>query len=220
MSVVSYASCLVLAAGAVACGHHDTAVATYHAPIGDELDAAAEAVGNAGPRCMQTYSTTEPGLMSRYKVVTAGQPWVVAERDCESEGGHLVVIDDEAENLLVKTVAEQSVTNNKSTHQLTWIGLGDSVSEGEFRWVTGAGVTLVHWFAGEPNSLYGNEDCVEVRATGEWNDDRCDAPLTYICECDGVPSAGEWCDTLADTTCGDCRTSCPTGQTCMDQRCM
>jgi hypothetical protein len=212
--------CLLVSAGSVACGYHDTAVATYHAPVSDVPDATAEADGSAGPLCMQTYPMTQLGLSSRYKVVTTGQKWAIAERDCESEGGHLVVIDDEAENSLVKAVAEQSITNNKSTHQLTWIGLGDSVTEGEFRWVTGPKVTLAFWFPGEPNSLYNAEDCVEVRATGEWNDDRCDAPLSYVCECDGIPSAGQWCDTLANATCGDCKTSCASNQTCTDQRCM
>jgi hypothetical protein len=167
---------------------------------------------------MQTYPMMQ--AMSRYKVVTTGQPWALAERDCESEGGHLVVVDDEAENLLVKAAAEASITDAASNYRATWIGLGDSANEGEFRWVTGAGVTLSFWSAGEPNSLYNAEDCVEVRVTGEWNDDRCDAALTYVCECDGAASAGLWCDTLANSTCGDCNTACPANQTCADQRCM
>jgi hypothetical protein len=208
--------CLSLFFGALACGHHDTAIATYHEPA-SVRDAASD--GNAGPPCMQSY-LPQPGLSSRYRVVNAGKTWPVAELDCESEGAHLVVIDDDTENALVQSVAEQSMTSSKSTNQLTWIGLGDSANEGEFRWVTGEAVTLARWFPGEPNNLYGNEDCVEIRANGEWNDDHCDAPLTYVCECDGTPSAGAWCDTLNDATCGDCNTACPSGQSCKYQRCM
>jgi Lectin C-type domain len=203
---------------AASCGHHDTPLATYRAPLPDDPEASADAP--AGPPCMQTYSTTPPGLTSRYKEVAPGQPWVIAERDCESEGAHLVVIDDDAENLYVKTVAEKAITNNNSTHQLAWIGLGDQATEGEFEWVTGSPVSLALWFDGEPNSLYGNEDCVEVRATGQWNDDRCEAALSYVCECDGIASTGKWCDTQTAATCGDCNTPCPPPQSCVNQRCM
>jgi len=219
---VKAAIALLALSFAASCGQHDTPLATYHPLQPERPDAGADgpgADGSSGPPCMLTYTTTLPGLTSRYKEVPPGKSWVLAERDCESEGAHLVVIDDDAENLYVKSIAEKAVTNNTSTNQLTWIGLGDQATEGHFQWVTGAPVGLTYWADGEPNNLYGLEDCVEVRATGQWNDDRCEVPMSYVCECDGAVSAGQWCDTEATATCGDCSSPCPPGLTCHNQVC-
>ena len=222
---------------AVACGYHDTPVATYNAPLpdgsqGGSLAGSAGAVGGGGAAaggsagtagslmCPDSYDITVPGLTSRYREATIGQIWVDAETDCESDGGHLIVIDDEAENTWMASIAAKAITNNKSTHELSWIGLHDQTVGGEFRWVTGTPLTLALWADMEPNSLYDDEDCVEIRAAGQWNDDRCDAPLTYVCECDGIPSAGEWCDTQSPATCGDCNTTCGPDQECIGQQCM
>ena len=68
-------------------------------------------------------------------------------------------------------------------------------------------------------SLFDDEDCIEMRGAGTWNDDHCDATLTYVCECDGTPSAATWCDSQATESCGDCNSPCPTGQTCRNQKC-
>ena len=61
--------------------------------------------------------------------------------------------------------------------------------------------------------------CGEMRASGSWNDDRCNAQLAYVCECDGQPSAAAWCDTDDEQTCGDCSTSCGADQSCVSQLC-
>jgi hypothetical protein len=160
-----------------------------------------------------------PGLLSRYREVTQGLPWVEAERDCELDGAHLIVIDDEVENAWLATVAAGVVTNDSSTHQLVWIGAGDSGSEGSFDWVTGGAVPTTFWSVDEPNSLYDDEDCVEARASGGWNDDRCNAPLAYVCECDDSSSAQQWCDTSDALSCGDCGTTCAGSEVCVKQQC-
>ncbi len=134
------------------------------------------------------------------------------------DGGHLIVIDDDAENVWMATIAEAAKTDSVSSNQLAWIGLGDSGVEGEYRWVTGEPLVTPRWFPSEPNNLNEAEDCVEMRASAKWNDDRCNANLAYICECDGLPSAGEWCDTSADSTCGDCSTTCPPDQSCNNKQ--
>ncbi len=239
--------CCVLVAAA--CGYHDTPVATYQVSLtggsaaamtsgasgsfgnagsgggggtsGDTASAgdAGSAGATAEPLCKQTYPIVVAGLTSRYKQGAARLIWVEAERDCESEGGHLIVINDEVENNWMAQIAEQSVTDSGSSNQLAWLGLGDHAKEGEFRWVTGAPVELASWFSNEPNSLNDIEDCGEMRASGLWNDDRCNAKLTYICECDALPSAAKWCDTDEVATCGDCSTACASDQTCSSQLC-
>jgi hypothetical protein len=208
------------------CGRHDTPVARYRVPVdaqpfagtdaGGNTDSGvagvagdtgaasgAEAGGAAGApaelSCPAAYTISIPGSVSRYRYATSGNGWVEAERDCESEGQHLVVISDAAENAWVASLAAEAVTDAASTNQLVWVGAGDSRAEGSFDWVTGEAVSLSFWSsAGEPNSLYDDEDCVEIRGSGSWNDDRCNAPLTYVCECDGAVSAALWCDTSAD----------------------
>jgi Lectin C-type domain len=219
---------------AVACGYHDTPVATYRARLPDLVEGgmaaggatSASAGGDAGapalaaPPCMQTYPLIPDGLTSHYRTEMTGQPWVIAERDCEAEGAHLAVVDDDAENAWLASIAALALADNKSTHQLAWLGASDQASEGNFEWVTGAPVGAPRWAAMEPNSMRSIEDCVEIRASGEWNDDRCNAPLIYICECDALLSAATWCDTDTPATCGDCSTSCAAGQSCSSQQCM
>ena len=172
-----------------------------------------------GPACWQTYPTAVSGLTSRYRHGATRLIWVEAARDCETDGGHLIVIDSDAENTWLAQVAAESLTNQASSHQLAWLGMGDHAKEGEFVWVTGAPLTLTSWFKDEPNSLNDNEDCGEMRASGLWNDDRCNAQLAYVCECDGQPSAAAWCDTDDEQTCGDCSTSCGAEQSCVSQLC-
>ena len=88
-------------------------------------------------------------------------------------------------------------------------------------WVTGQALSLSLslWSPDEPNDGYDGEDCAEMRHSGEWNDDRCNVALTYVCECDGQASALSWCDTNMNATCGDCQTACPDGQSCVKQVC-
>ncbi len=238
-------SWLLLAFGwaylAVCCGQHDTAVATYlvtipsTAGVGGGGGPAAAGAANAGAAdagapsagvgsdlvCGAAYTVVVPGLRSRYRQGVVATNWAAAERDCESDGGHLIVIDDDAENTWMATIAEAAKTTSDSSNQLAWIGYGDSAVEGEYHWVTAEALGPARWFPGEPNHLNGTEDCVEMRASALWNDDRCNANLTYMCECDGFLSAGAWCDTWQDATCGACSITCAVDQSCNnEQKCM
>jgi hypothetical protein len=55
--------------------------------------------------------------------------------------------------------------------------------EGHFVKVTGGPATFLPWAQGEPNNSGGSEDCVELVGDG-LNDDSCDAPLPFLCECE------------------------------------
>lgn len=207
-------ACFALTLG---CGSHVTPVAELGVPDAGAGDAGEDA--SREPACMASYELTAEGSTSRYKMGAERAMWIDAARDCEADGAHLIVIDDAAENDWLSTIAETVITDEMSSHQLLWLGLGDSRSEGTFRWVAEREGDLMPWAADEPNSLYGDEDCVEIRAGGEWNDDRCDAELAYVCECDGIASANAYCDTAADATCGDCDTACAADQSCVNQLC-
>ncbi len=128
------------------------------------------------PACEASYLPA-PGLTSRYRLAPV-RSFREAELDCESDGGHLPMIDSDAENTwLSAQIVDPDVT---------WIGATDSQVEGTFRWLTGELVTSPRWAMGEPNDINGLENCVEMFPSGEWNDERCELTRTYFCECDHV----------------------------------
>lgn len=66
-------------------------------------------------------------------------------------GGHLVAIDDVAEDLFL---------NTHFAGRRYWIGLSDSVTEGGFSWDNGQPLSYINWRVGEPNDTNGTEDFV------------------------------------------------------------
>ena len=60
-----------------------------------------------------------------YKHVTNFVSWTEAEKECESMGGYLVIIDSEEENDFVVNLASKVLANF-----WLWIGLSDHLSEG------------------------------------------------------------------------------------------
>ena len=54
------------------------------------------------------------------------------------------------------------------------LGLSDRAREGNFVWEqSGEKPTFTNWLVGEPNNLNQNEDCVELKSDGGWNDIPC-----------------------------------------------
>jgi len=146
------------------------------------------------------------GLTSLYRSGLAAS-FAAAERDCESDGGHLIVVDSAAEDTYAVSFGQG------------WIGFSDSASEGVFRSVTGNLPGFTRYDVGEPNSTGGTEDCLEITGTG-WNDTPCTLVRLTTCECDGVPAdTTAWCETDLEATCGDCGTTCDGGQVCSAQLC-
>ncbi|MDB4957569.1 MAG: hypothetical protein JWO36_5138 [Myxococcales bacterium] len=154
--------------------------------------------------CGPAYSSFA-GVTSLYRVMLTGQLWLDAEADCESDGGHLIVIDDSNENnWLVNQLVLAAAPS-------AWIGSSDHVMEGTFRWVTGAPMSFANWDVGEPNNSLSSEDCVQIYVSGVWNDSRCYAnQFVYVCECDQMPRAtpATYCDTQTSPNCGECGVVC------------
>jgi hypothetical protein len=96
--------------------------------------------------------------------------WQAAETQAVSLGGHLVTINDAAEETALMTW----LTTDYSTEALTfWIGYTDQVTEGMFQWINGETSSYTHWSAGEPNDYGGNEDYAQMQISGStvsWND--------------------------------------------------
>lgn len=104
-------------------------------------------------------------------------------------GGHLANITSQVENDFVNAMLPGA----------GWIGGSDAAVEGEWRFTTGpetgqqfwqgpaAGSTVggsyARWGGGEPNNS-GNEDYVQMRADGYWNDLNGSSSLNYVIEWD------------------------------------
>ena len=113
-----------------------------------------------------------------YRLVTSSAEWNPARTTCEDDGAYLVVIGDQAENDHVR-----SLSGNGNL----WIGLSDQDDEDTFVWANGVELDedndFASWNNGEPNNQ-GEEDCVEMRGNGSWNDSSCGDRREFVCECD------------------------------------
>ena len=88
-----------------------------------------------------------------YYYLLTSDTWTNSEAQAVSLGGHLVTINDDAENAwVVDTFAHYG-----NVMRPLWIGLTDRDSEGVFGWVSGQPFTYQNWntLSGEPNNSGG-----------------------------------------------------------------
>lgn len=88
--------------------------------------------------------------------------WLNQEAEAVTLGGHIVTINDAAENTWVWDTFGAVNTG-------LFIGLNDAASEGTFVWSSGEAVTYLPWRAGEPNGL-STENFGELGQDYLWND--------------------------------------------------
>uniref|UniRef100_A0A8D1AZ14 Asialoglycoprotein receptor 2 n=1 Tax=Sus scrofa TaxID=9823 RepID=A0A8D1AZ14_PIG len=115
---------------------------------------------------------------SCYWFSRSGKAWAEAEKYCQLENAHLVVINSRE---------EQKFIAQRTNPFQTWIGLTDS--DGSWKWVDGTdyGNGYKNWGALQPDDwqgheLGGSEDCVEIQGDGRWNDDFCQQVKRWVCE--------------------------------------
>ncbi len=108
-----------------------------------------------------------------------------ADAGCESTGGKFGAPRSTEENDAIKSMLQGIGID------ALWIALSDGASEGNFTYVsdgTFAGSNLkTDWVfenfdAAEPNDYGGNEDCVQIKSNGVWNDASCSKSLYSLCE--------------------------------------
>lgn len=109
--------------------------------------------------------------------------WEQAERRCEWKGGHLAVIESQAENDYLYAAMKQKGYENAC------FGYSDKETEGSWKWVNGVQSAYTNWHSGEPNHQNGNEHYAmfyQKFDDGTWNDGNglIDADCAYICEWD------------------------------------
>ncbi|KAG8507105.1 C-type lectin domain family 10 member A, partial [Galemys pyrenaicus] len=114
---------------------------------------------------------------SCYWFSSSGKSWPEAEKHCQQENAHLVVINSRDEQSFVQ----------KHLTSYTWMGLSDP--EGTWKWVDGTDyeTNFQNWKPGQPDDwqghgLGGGEDCAHFHPNGRWNDDVCQRAYRWVCE--------------------------------------
>jgi hypothetical protein len=112
-----------------------------------------------------------------YFVHTGSASWIAAQDDCAAMGAYLMVPSDDTENNVVNGSGPLHVTFQ------AWIGL--SRIGNTYTPVNGAPPGYTHW---KPQAPYSGEDrCVVMNVSGQWENVACTAAHPYVCECDPAP---------------------------------
>ncbi|XP_006863553.1 PREDICTED: asialoglycoprotein receptor 2 [Chrysochloris asiatica] len=108
----------------------------------------------------------------------SGVTWAEANKYCQLENAHLVVINSNEEQKFI-------LQHINPFH--TWIGL--TGSDSSWKWVDGTNYenSYTNWAYSQPDNwkgheMGGSEDCVEIRPDGQWNDDFCKQVHRWVCE--------------------------------------
>lgn len=89
--------------------------------------------------------------------------WTDSEAYAVSLGGHLVAVNDAAENTFL--------TNTWGSTMTLWIGLFRTAPNAPtFAWTNGQAVTYTNFASGEPNNCCSGERYVHTYSNGTWND--------------------------------------------------
>ncbi|XP_037384469.1 collectin-11 [Talpa occidentalis] len=114
-----------------------------------------------------------------YLLVKEEKRYADAQLACQGRGGHLGMPKDEAANRLMAAYLAQAGLAR------VFIGINDLEREGTFVYADRSPMqTFQRWRSGEPNDAADGEDCVELEASGGWNDVACHAALHFLCEFD------------------------------------
>jgi C-type mannose receptor len=109
-----------------------------------------------------------------------------AQGKCASKGGKLFEPRNLQQNNKVADFAHEL-----DGYKNWWIGVDDKEKEGIFQWSKSKqNINFSNWRSGQPNNLYGNEDCVDIYTTssshseyhGKWFDSDCNNIFRFICE--------------------------------------
>jgi hypothetical protein len=118
----------------------------------------------------QSAPVLNPANNHWYSIVPSGADgsWLNAELNAQALGGHLVTINDAAEEAWLRATFGTDIRY--------WIGFTDAGVEGVWVWSSGEPVTYTNWDTLEPNNCIPpawGEDYAVINwnfATGGWND--------------------------------------------------
>ncbi|EMP39704.1 Collectin-11 [Chelonia mydas] len=114
-----------------------------------------------------------------YLLVKEEKRYMDAQLYCHGRGGTLSMPKDENTNSLIASYINQAGLTR------VFIGINDLEKEGNFVYSDRSPMqTFNKWRSGEPNNAYDEEDCVEMVASGGWNDVACHITMYFVCEFD------------------------------------
>jgi hypothetical protein len=101
-----------------------------------------------------------------YGTTPTGSSWTDAEAYAVSQGGHLVTIDDSAENGFIQT----TFLTGAGASQDFWIGLtspaGDFTDPATWVWVSGSASTYRNWRPGQPDVFTADDRYAAINFLG------------------------------------------------------
>ena len=107
--------------------------------------------------------------------------WQTAEDWCmNNHGRHLASIHDPAQS---------AAAINLCNGNRCWIGGScRRFQHGQWSWTDGTNWGFTHWDSDDdqPNDYGGEEDCVQLRTSGLWNDQECSAQYLPLCGNRGI----------------------------------
>ena len=122
---------------------------------------------------------TNPANGHQYYLLTQNT-WAASQAEAIGLGGHLVTINDQAEQDWVFDVFARAGGSGRAL----WIGLSRPNAGAAFQWASGDALSYTYWAAGEPN--FANERFVYMLPTlgstplaGFWNNDVDRTTATY-----------------------------------------
>jgi hypothetical protein len=93
--------------------------------------------------------------------------WFDSEAEAIALGGHLITINNAAENEFVYNTFKNTVINLGGNG--LWTGLNDIATEGNWVWASGEAVTYTHWAADQPVIDSENTEDMAAIGLGSWN---------------------------------------------------
>ncbi|XP_078503991.1 collectin-11 isoform X1 [Lissotriton helveticus] len=114
-----------------------------------------------------------------YLLVKEEKKYTDAQLYCQGRGGTLCMPKDDTANALIASYIHQSGLIR------VFIGINDLEKEGHYVYSDRSPMqTFNKWCDGEPNNAYNEENCIEMVASGCWNDVSCHITMYFICEFD------------------------------------
>ncbi|MCP4091831.1 MAG: hypothetical protein GY747_00135 [Planctomycetes bacterium] len=136
------------------------------------------------------HTVTNPANGHTYHLLDQSN-WTDAETEAIALGGHLVTVNDLAENDFL--IAEFSFFGAITRH--LWTGYNDELVEGTWVWADGDPSAYTYWNPGEPNNSFANdpihgEDYAAMYPSGPWVDLNDASTLTWFPVLNGVVEIG------------------------------
>jgi hypothetical protein len=123
--------------------------------------------------CTAEGEVFEPATGACYRLSPDAASWPVAQQRCEARSEILVTVGSAAEDAFLDSSFAVSF----------WIGANDRIVEGRFEWLSDEPFEFSNFIAGDPDNLFGVQDCVEKAApSGQWQDRACNVQNLFVCE--------------------------------------